>query len=63
MATIVLILLWMSVIDDFGVIFSSSVLNAADIVITVLIWISTALTVISGIVYLKGYWNLIDSDK
>lgn len=63
MATIVLILLWMSIIDDFGVIFSSSVLNAADIVITVLIWISTALTVISGIVYLKGYWNLIDSDK
>lgn len=63
MATIVLILLWMSIIDDFGVIFSSSVLNAADVVITVLIWISTALTVISGGVYLKGYWNLIDSDK
>lgn len=63
MATIVLILLWMSIIDDFGVNFSSSVLNAADVVITVLIWISTALTVISGGVYLKGYWNLIDSDK
>ena len=29
----------------------------------VLIWISTVLTVISGGVYLKGYWKYIDTDK
>lgn len=28
-----------------------------------LIWISTALTVISGGIYLKGYWKYIDSSK
>lgn len=28
-----------------------------------LIWIATALTVISGGVYLKGYWKYIDSSK
>jgi ABC-type uncharacterized transport system permease subunit len=38
--------------------------NAIDnIVVPVLVWISTVLTVISGAVYLKGYWHLIDSDK
>ena len=34
-----------------------------NMVIPVLIWISTVLTVVSGAVYLKGYWHLIDSDK
>lgn len=63
MATIVGILLWLSIVYDFGAVISQNVMNAADIVISVLIWISTALTVISGCVYLKGYWNLIDSDK
>ncbi|MCI6582213.1 MAG: CDP-diacylglycerol--glycerol-3-phosphate 3-phosphatidyltransferase [Oscillospiraceae bacterium] len=29
----------------------------------ILIWISTVLTVISGAVYLKGYWKYIDMDK
>ena len=29
----------------------------------ILIWISTILTVISGGVYLKGYWKYIDTDK
>ncbi len=29
----------------------------------ILIWISTALTIISGAVYLKGYWKYIDTDK
>ena len=28
-----------------------------------LIWISTALTIISGLVYLKGCWKYIDGDK
>lgn len=29
----------------------------------ILIWISTGLTIISGGVYLKGYWKYIDTDK
>ena len=35
----------------------------ADIVYQVLIWIATVLTVISGGVYLKGYWKYIDASK
>lgn len=63
MVTIVAILVWLAVVNDFGVSVSESVSNAADIITSVLIWISVALTVISGAVYLKGYWHLIDSDK
>ena len=29
----------------------------------ILIWVSAGLTVISGGVYLKGYWKYIDTDK
>ena len=43
--------------------FSDSMAKIADIVYQILIWISTALTVISGGVYLKGYWKYIDSSK
>lgn len=63
MGTIVGILLWLSVLYDFSFGIPQSVQNTAHIIITVLIWISTALTIISGCVYLKGYWHLIDSDK
>ena len=43
---------------------SDSLVKAVDnVVIPILIWISTILTVVSGAVYLKGYWHLIDSDK
>lgn len=42
---------------------ADAIKKAADIAIDALIWISAALTVISGWVYLKGCWNLIDSDK
>lgn len=63
MVTIVAILVWLAVVNDFGVSVSESVSNAADIITAVFIWISVALTVISGAVYLKGYWHLIDSDK
>ena len=63
MVTIVAILLWLSVAYNFGLTISEGMHKAADIVIVVLVWISTALTVISGAVYLKGYWHLIDSDK
>lgn len=34
-----------------------------NIIYQVLIWISTVLTVISGEVYLKGYWKYIDASK
>ena len=63
MVTIVAILVWLAVVNDFGVSVSESVSNAADIITAILIWISVALTVISGAVYRKGYWHLIDSDK
>lgn len=63
MGTIVAILLWLSVVNDFGFNISQGILNAADVISSVLIWISVVLTVISGLVYLKGYWHLIDSDK
>lgn len=33
------------------------------IVNEILIWIAVALTVISGVIYLKGYWKYIDSSK
>lgn len=64
MVTIIGILLWLSVINDFSFDIPKNFINVIDaIIIPALIWISTALTVISGGVYLKGYWNLIDSDK
>lgn len=64
MVTIVGILFWLSLCYDFSFGIPSSVTDPIDeIVIPTLIWISTALTVVSGAIYLKGYWNLIDSDK
>jgi len=64
MVTIVGILFWLSLYYDFSFGIPDSVTDAVeDIAIPILIWISTALTVVSGIIYLKGYWNLIDSDK
>ena len=64
MVSIVTSLLWLSLVYDFGLEISSGVVNAMDsIVIPVLLWISTVLTIASGLVYLKAYWNLIDSDK
>ncbi len=64
MVSIVASLVWLSVCYDFDFNIADGVKNAIDnIAVPVLIWISTALTVISGGVYLKGYWHLIDSDK
>ncbi len=57
-------LVWLSACHDFAFPFPEAVVKAADnFIIPVLMWISVALTVISGGVYLKGYWHLIDSDK
>lgn len=63
MVTIIAILLWLSIAENLGFDIADSVCKAVDIITIALVWISTALTVISGAVYLKGYWHLIDSDK
>jgi len=64
MVTIVAALLWLSICHDFSFNIPSAVVTAADdFIIPVLIWVSTVLTVISGLIYLKGYYHLIDSDK
>lgn len=64
MVTIVAALLWLSICNDFDLGLGKGLVSAVDkVCIPALIWISVALTVISGIVYLKGYWHLIDSDK
>ncbi|WP_455529533.1 CDP-diacylglycerol--glycerol-3-phosphate 3-phosphatidyltransferase [Ruminococcus sp.] len=64
MIAIVAILLWLSLCFDLSIGFPEAFRNAVDnVLIPVLIWIAVVLTVISGVVYLKGYWNLIDSDK
>ena len=41
----------------------SNAAAAVNIINQTLIWIATALTVISGGVYLKGYWKYLDSSK
>ena len=64
MAAIVATLFWLSLCNDFDLGFGKGFVSAVDkVCIPVLIWISVALTIISGAVYLKGYWHLIDSDK
>ena len=64
MGAIVAILFWLSLQFDFEIGFPEAFRNGIDnVFVPVLIWISTVLTVISGAVYLKGYWHLIDSDK
>lgn len=64
MVAIIAILLWLSLKGDFSVNFPEGIVSAFENVLTpILVWTATALTIISGGVYLKGYWNLIDSDK
>ena len=64
MVAIVASLFWLSLCYDFDLGIACGIRDAVDnIVIPVLIWISTLLTIISGAIYLKGYWHLIDSDK
>lgn len=43
--------------------FEGQAANIANIIYQVLIWIAAVLTVISGGVYLKGYWKYIDASK
>ena len=64
MVAIIAILFWLSVCYDFDFTFIDPIKPAVDnVLVPILVWISTVLTVISGGVYLKGYWHLIDSDK
>lgn len=64
MVTIIAVLFWLWLKTDFDWEFIGAIDYYVDsIAVPVLVWISTALTVISGGVYLKGYWHLIDSDK
>ena len=64
MAAVIFSLVWLSICYDFGLNVSENLRNGIDgIFIPVLVWISVVLTVISGGIYLKGYWHLIDSDK
>ena len=64
MTAIVASLAWLSLRFDIGAELPETLCSAVDnAVIPALIWISTILTVISGAIYLKGYWYLIDSDK
>ncbi len=43
--------------------FEGQAADIANIVYQILIWVATVLTVISGGVYLKGYWKYIDASK
>lgn len=64
MISVIATLVWLCACNDLGITFPEALRNAVDnVVIPVLMWISVALTVVSGGVYLKGYWHLIDSDK
>lgn len=64
MIAIITALVWLSACYDFKFNFPQMFCEIVDIwLIPALIWISTVLTVISGAIYLKGYWNLIDTDK
>lgn len=64
MVAIIAIMFWLSLCFDFSFGFPETLINAVNnIVVPVLVWISTILTIVSGAVYLKGYWHLIDSDK
>ena len=65
MVTIIAILVYLSFSGDFN----SFSLACADIIdrvcgwiLTGLVWISAGLTVISGWIYLRGYWKFIDPE-
>ena len=64
MVAIIATLVWLSACGDFSIPFPDPLVKAVEsFIIPALMWISVVLTVISGGIYLKGYWHLIDSDK
>lgn len=60
MVTQVVILLWLAVWEMMQYSMPIAVLRVMNVVFLALVWISVILTVISGAVYLKGYWKYID---
>lgn len=60
MVTIVGVMAYLSLAFDFGLAVPAFVKTW---ILGGLIWISTILTILSGLVYLKGCWPYIDSDK
>ncbi|MBQ7013099.1 MAG: CDP-diacylglycerol--glycerol-3-phosphate 3-phosphatidyltransferase [Oscillospiraceae bacterium] len=62
MVAIVVIQLWLMLEADFALFWSMSEdgIVLAALIMRILVWISVLLTVISGAVYLKGYWKHID---
>lgn len=60
MVTIVAVLVYLSITGDFSVDLSESIKTWG---LNSLIWISTALTIISGGIYLKGCWKYINTSK
>jgi len=66
MVTIIGINAWLSFVYDFkafGLNLNQDFYDISGVFMSALIWISTILTIISGLIYLKAYWKLIDSDK
>lgn len=65
MVTIIAILVYLSFSGDFNS-FSLACADTIDRVcgwiLTSLVWISAGLTVISGWIYLRGYWKFIDPE-
>ncbi|MDE5946322.1 MAG: CDP-diacylglycerol--glycerol-3-phosphate 3-phosphatidyltransferase [Oscillospiraceae bacterium] len=66
MITIIGILAWLVFVYDFSgfnLNLGDNFYNISEICISSMIWISTLLTIISGVLYLKSYWHFIDVDK
>jgi len=61
MVAIVLILIFLMIWGDFGVVMDGGTIGIISIILTALIWISVLLTIISGGIYLKGYAKYIET--
>jgi len=61
MVAIVLILIFLMIWGDFGVVMDGGTIGVISIILTALIWISVLLTIISGGIYLKGYAKYIET--
>lgn len=60
MVGIVAVLICLSLRYDFSIVPESCNWDIAMISCNIIIWIATVLTIISGAVYLKGYWKYIN---
>lgn len=65
MVTIIAILVYLSFSGDFNsfsLACADTIDRVCDWILTGLVWISAGLTVISGWIYLRGYWKFIDPE-